>query len=522
MSDALILTLGHGSSAIYIKDDKVVNGYQTERISGDKSDSRFPAMAIEEIMRYDNIQKDIPIMVSHWSPSGNIYSLSKKHWNPEYLKREFPDSETYFCNVNFTHHMAHAMSAMSYTGPMPDDTWVIVADGFGNCSEVLSIYKIHKGVLTVVDKIRGYCSSLGLLYQYATDYVGMKMNQDEWKMNAYACCIDKSKIPSLKAIANIMISEILRNHQDKSVGHFDDPVVFHSSLSYTHLQVTTSLSRWFKPENVAEIAFTMQKVVERVLGFYISGYGMKRVVLVGGVFMNVQLNEHICNLVDTIAVMPLSGDCGAGLGIFKSINPSFKLNDSFCWGKRSLIGLEAPNLEYSHDVETDLITLLDKGLIVNVVRSNMEFGERAYCNTSTIAAPIISNAMKINELNSRNHIMPMAPVMTRDQYHSLFENTEKVHKSVEHMIMSLRYKGNSDDLSGVRHYIPDLDAYTGRPQVVDEDHYMHKVCSKFGPLINTSFNAHGRPICYSKRDIYHSHMNQVSKDNKSVITLVEI
>ena len=47
----LLITLGHGSSAIYIDDEKnIVIGYEQERLSGIKADSQFPKDAINEII----------------------------------------------------------------------------------------------------------------------------------------------------------------------------------------------------------------------------------------------------------------------------------------------------------------------------------------------------------------------------------------------------------------------------------------------------------------------------------------
>ena len=41
MSKNLLLTLGHNSSAVLMDDDKVVCGYENERLSKVKSDSAF-------------------------------------------------------------------------------------------------------------------------------------------------------------------------------------------------------------------------------------------------------------------------------------------------------------------------------------------------------------------------------------------------------------------------------------------------------------------------------------------------
>ena len=43
----LLITTGHNSSAILLEDGRIQWGYETERITGVKSDSRFPLEHLE-------------------------------------------------------------------------------------------------------------------------------------------------------------------------------------------------------------------------------------------------------------------------------------------------------------------------------------------------------------------------------------------------------------------------------------------------------------------------------------------
>lgn len=519
---SLVLTLGHGSSAILIEDDKIVNGYQNERITKVKSDSVFPMHAIEEMMKWDDIPKDVTVYVSHWEPSANLNKMSKRHWNPDYLNKRFPNHKIRSLNIDFTHHKAHAYSALAYTKDRPENCHIMVADGFGNFGEVLTIYKIENNVPVPIFSSHGYDSSLGLLYQYATDYVGLKMNQDEWKLNAAATNVSIADIPMLLDISEKIRKVYLKRLISPSLTT-GDPITNLGALSYTHKMVLDLLSKHFKSYEKEKIAFVLQEVVEGCILTLINEFKINNLLCVGGVFMNVQLNNRIAmNISGKVSVMPLSGDSGAGLGVYKYHNPGFTIPDSLCWGKRRILGPASNHLSYTKDITSDLIKLLDQDKIVNIVRGKMEFGERAYCNTSTIAIPSKESCNKINIANGRDGAMPMAPIVTENLYKDIFMYTDKVIRSSDHMIMSLPYSINTGYIKGVAHYLPSLEIHTGRPQIIYEDDPMSRVINNFGPLINTSFNIHGQPICMDNSDILKAHIyQQANSEPGTFYTLIE-
>ena len=78
--------------------------------------------------------------------------------------------------------------------------------------------------------------------------------------------------------------------------------------------------------------------------------------------------------------------------------------------------------------------------------------------------------------------------------------------------MILTYDYVNPDLElygGVAHKYPDCDVYSGRPQFVDDtDRFMFTVLKRVQDatpaLINTSFNAHGRPIVYNFDSVFDS------------------
>jgi predicted NodU family carbamoyl transferase len=233
---------------------------------------------------------------------------------------------------------------------------------------------------------------------------------------------------------------------------------------------------------------------------------------VGGVFFNVKINSMLCDMTPgKFCVMPLTGDQGAGLGVYQYHFGDLKWPDHLFWGHRDFIiedGLEPKRIQSE---------LSSKG-IVNLIRRSMEFGPRSLCNTSTLALPSLDNVELINQMNDRTTEMPMALVVTENQAQCLFEDLDKVHKSLEYMIITRRFKkGRQTGLEGGAHYYPLTDEWTCRPQIT-KDPDMVKILEEFGPLINTSANVHGQPIVFDLDQI--TYMHQIQSKTFPITTVI--
>ena len=198
---SLLLTLGHNSSAIFVDGDYVI-GYEEERLTGVKTDSQFPNNAIGEIIKNVGIKrvKGSKVYISHWFDFNNtIPNKYITQTDIDNLKEISEDIQ--FVNEQFTHHDAHAYSGLAFFKYhaaknhlklyADDKIHILVADGFGNNGEVLSVYELENMKPKLLHRVFGYNNSIGLMYQYATSYVGMKENQDEYKFLGYESHIDK-------------------------------------------------------------------------------------------------------------------------------------------------------------------------------------------------------------------------------------------------------------------------------------------------------------------------------------------
>lgn len=582
MKNYLLISLGHNSSAIFVdntdlKQQEII-GYEQERISGIKADSQFPRDAINEILKHVNPGKvkNCKVLISHWFNFGP-HELPNKYMTQNDIDwlHYICGHDIMMCNKDFTHHDAHAYSAYEFfkynTGLGSDvegPITCLVVDGFGNNEEVLSLYSTDelKGI-HLVHRVYGYAGSLGLMYQYATSFVGMKENQDEYKFLGYEAYIDK--------VLNEEQIDVLDHYVDTAKDAFLKWFSEHTSrgkLSADKIIDYDALKKlkqeWYKSfKDVLEdldmheassfnsrvvIAYLIQHICENALVAWLNeNYDIQNLIVVGGVFYNVKLNQTLREKCakKLFSVMPLAGDQGAAIGMYaKDCDRQFEFRD-LCWGKRKLYNAEklVNNLndkfpvkylklttsDELEEIKQHIATLISNNNIVNLVIGNMEFGPRALCHTSTLFLPTSENVHCNNTMNGRNEVMPCAPVCTRENAYELFDmqSLEKTIGSDKYMICTHTYtKPFSSHYGGIMHKKPIEYSFTGRPQIVDAPEFMYDILkaveeiTDYKALVNTSFNVHGRPIAFDIISILQNYEYQYEHagiDKKPHLIIIE-
>lgn len=525
----LAISLGHNSSAILIQDGAVVAGYEEERFTGVKSDSHYPVNAIEELKARYNLPRDTNAYIGHWFIDAQL-PAPNKYWNPQHLRSLFPDGSIDSLNQDFTHHDSHLESAIVFAGPdFAKKYHAVVADGFGSYGECISVYEVTGRAYRLLHRVRGFEKSMGMLYQYATAFMGMKMHNHEYKMLAYEVhlpeVLEYHEIELLSSLVFETAKGYLRSYHNLVLTNEFDPVTDLSALPNVQMSINNRLTEVLKQlgmlnspiyEKRVVISYFVQRVVESVMTTYIGTFGAESLLVTGGLFYNVKLNHILADKVKgKFCAMPLAGDQGAALGVYQAYRGDLKWPGNLTWGDRDLgtmDQLDAPPGVIFVDSDEQAQVLLDKALATkgwaNLVRGRLEYGPRALCNTSTIALPHRSIAADINRANARTMEMPFAPVMTAAQAEEYFLNCGKVHKSLEYMIVTRTYRpGMEERVFGAAHYYPDRQVYTGRPQIT-ADPMMVALLEKHGPLVNTSFNFHGVPIVMSLEQILDTHVRQ--------------
>lgn len=570
MTKALVLTLGHNSSAIYIVNGIIVCGYEEERLSGIKSDSAFPSKAIDKIRTQYNVDKFDAVFVGHWFTAGQL--VESKYYNYNYILRLVNNDANRVYSIlpgEFTHHDSHIEAAevfANYYSLNPYETpktLGLVVDGFGTYGENISFYGYIDGERVTLFRAFDHLNSLGLFYQYATLYMGMKMHNHEYKMLGYEAHInevlDNAKIDWLDKMVNVDAKARVHRLQSKVMNSDTDPLVNIEALAETQKFVFQSLD--IVKSGFADIvqgdefklrvilSYYVQSVLEQVVLEMIEHvrkfYEFDNIILSGGTFYNVKLNSKIQKIVaEKTCIYPLAGDQGAGLGVYNYYTKDLQWPGHVNWGQRNFVSEDMDKILDYNDKAVVPICFIDSSVyspnelceavsaeiekfgFVNIVRNNMEFGPRALCQTSTISKATMENVKIINQLNDRTFVMPMAPFMSEASFKA-YANGDLVEHytgSLEYMITACDFNDTvtTGGLEGALHTYGD-GTKTFRPQIVYEP-WLSKLADKFGLLINTSFNNHGQPIVYSAENIIAAHDHMVSNlknsDAKSVSTII--
>jgi carbamoyltransferase len=524
---ALYVSLGHNASAVLCHDGAVVRGYEQERMDRKKSSSAYPREAIEAAMGVWDAVDDV--YVSHWFDDMTL--AANKYLDIDHLQSIA--GKVTGLSEDFTHHDAHAMSAINFADSHPNsysDANVIVCDGFGSFQECFSVYRHHRGQSGVLlHRTYGYKMSLGLCYQYATEYLGLKPNQDEYKLLGYETDILKYASPDKLSDTIVYVDNAAKKHVERMLlsterprwnGDLFDKAALQEARSYWR-EVAAIWRALFHdvvtPAGVRTcVAYCTQRFVEscvlRLINRTIEPRASDRtLILAGGVFYNVKLNRQVqvSSQLRTIC-HPLAGDQGAALGH----TPGLKCS-GLLWGERSIRRGHLPAgviVAWPDTWATVAAEHIYRERVVNVVRGAMEYGPRALCNTTTFALPTKESVSRINALNERDESMPMAPVMTVDAAIAFLRKDELQNcgPSLNYMITTCAFRERpGENMMGVAHKDPLLPVWTARPQVTDDT----EVCSLLRAvpnetLINTSFNYHGEPIVASDDDACRTHSMQ--------------
>ena len=574
---ALLLTLGHNSSAIFT-DGKNVIGYEQERLDEIKSSSNFPSGAITEIIKNVGIEnlKNSPVFISHWFDNLEqpLSNFDYKHIDKTMIKSlEDLGCSIVTHNENFTHHDAHAWSSYAFFRQnltqekielaKSSEVYFVVADGFGNKQEVISIYKtylkdIFEGQknLQLVKRIKGYNNSLGLMYQYATSFTGMKENQDEYKYLGYESHLteyfDENKINKIQDYVKNYLENIFRFNYNsdydfawnthESYINIDELLKVKSNWHQTFdsLMIVLGVKDYTSFEARVAISHFIQSVIEGCLSYIVDFHKISNIVLSGGIFYNVKLNNSVLNKVDGLfSVVPLTGDQGAAIGFYEKYLGNFPFENLY-WGKRNFPYIEriAPKNKNAFVFENSqeeaankIVEEVSKGNIVNIVLGAMEFGPRALCHTTSLFLPTSENTANNNFINSRNEVMPCAPVMIEDNLNYFFDEKQfsRVVGSDGFMIVTYDYKiPYQEQYAGVMHKYPLEDKYSGRPQVIKKGDFLYDVLKRIEEktgskcFVNTSYNVHGRPIAFDTMSVLHNYEFQCNNNRNILPTLIVI
>jgi carbamoyltransferase len=529
-----LITLGfnysqmHDSSACIARDGELLFAVAEERISRNKHDAGFPHHAIRACLDFAKVRPDqLDFICQGWPRPSKLFTTDLKC----FLRGQYPISYLNVLNSarlyasmahqnggfrRFTdyfgptrsqmrfvdHHLAHAISAYSYSGL--DRAAVVVMDGRG-AWEASSIWYGHDGHLDHVLTIP-WPNSLGLFYAQFTQYLGFVPNSDEWKVMGLAPY----------GAPDVNLSEFISsNHESYRV---NAPLLFERNNG------TSAIAKRLGPERTPEseiddsfknVAFAVQDACEvamlALVKLALQKTNCRNVCLAGGVALNSKANGKIqaSGMVDNIFVQPAASDDGVALGaVFAPYLdnggrlPMKPMRHAYLGPEYSDVEIEKALRTYKlrvtklDTVAATTAELLANGKIIGWFQGRMEFGPRALGHRSILADPRDPemNAKVNNAVKFREWWRPFAPSMLKEVAGEYLEHA----CDSPFMILTNPVRPEKRDI------IPSVTHVDGsaRPQTVEKDiiPLYWNLINEFGKrtgvpvIMNTSFNLRGEAI----------------------------
>jgi carbamoyltransferase len=524
----------HDSSACIVRDGELLYAVAEERISRIKHDAGFPHNAIRACLDFAKVRADqldavcvgwpAPhhILLSDLKCFGtgqfpityaNVLNVTRMYASMAHQNGGFNRFTYHFgptrAQMRFVdHHLAHAISAYSYSGF--DNAAVVVMDGRG-AWEASSIWYGHDGHLDHVLTIP-WPNSLGLFYAQFTQYLGFVPNSDEWKVMGLAPYGN----PGVKLDEFISL-----NHESYRVN---------APLLFERKNGSSAIAKRLGPERTPEseiddsfknIAFAVQDACEvamlALVKLAIQKTNCRNVCLAGGVALNSKANGKIqaSGMVDNIFVQPAASDDGVALGAVLApyldhggrlpmkplrhayLGPEF--SDAEIEKGLRTFKLRATKLE---NIAATAAEMLADGKILGWFQGRMEFGPRALGDRSILADPRDPemNTKVNNAVKFREWWRPFAPSMLR----------EVAGEYLEHACDSPFMIVTNPVRPEKRSVIPSVTHVDGsaRPQTVEKEinPLYWNLINEFGKrtgvpvLMNTSFNLRGEAIVNTPTD----------------------
>jgi len=533
---------GFLSSACLVDEDGIRTAICEERLSRIKQDRSFPKKAIAYTLGADRVSlEDVQRVYVGWHPRfylkksdetqrdafrerGKISYLALNEL-ATLVQGEINDLSHLLSTSNSSlqihfvdHHKAHLANAFYQSGFGSCD--FLILDGFGEVSTGLA-GTISGNAIDIFHAIRTP-HSLGSYYSAFTQFLGFKVNSDEWKVMALAALGDSKRyydqVRSLITVDGLSIELDLsffehflfftpNYYSDKFVRRFGSPLRDGEEPTERHCDIVAAAQR------VAE------EIVFELLGNLAKRGGGRRLVVGGGFFMNSVCNGklHAASPYEDIFIGGTPDDSGISVGsalwgawqsgwtgIHKAPGHNF-------FGKQysaedSRAELERRKLSYTKldNAPRSAARLLQERKIVAWFQGRSEFGQRALGNRSILANPT-DPAVK-RTLNAtvkyRESFRPFAPAVLQERQSELFDDLGRQTSYFMEKVFPFASDWRKR-LPGVVHFDG-----SGRLQTVckSTNPLFHQLIKEFEHLsgvpvvLNTSFNTSGMPLVESPAD----------------------
>ena len=533
----------HGdSSACLMKDGKIINAIEEERIRRIKHWAGFPSEAIKFCLKDAGITiSDVDYITIGRNPSAHlgkkIVSSLKKLANFQFIKDRVSnikkvtslkseiakglgvsESDIRAEIKHIEHHRSHLASAF-YVSPF-EEAAILSIDGFGDFSStMIAVGKGNK--IEVLDSVT-YPHSLGVFYTAFTQFLGFPWYGDEYKVMGLAPYGEPKYVDKLKQIVKLKDNGLFeldesyfihstegvamtwdngapfigRIYSDKVIQEFGQPRDKDESLNQYHKDIAASVQKH------------CEDVIFHVLNHLQKRTGLKNICIAGGVAQNSVANGKVLQLTEFKKIYIPSAGYDAGTAIGSTLwqyhqnlgkERKYFIRDAYFGAHYSDDEIEQvlkdANISYKRfasDEEAIELTaeMLANGAVIGWFQGRTEFGPRALGNRSVLVHPGRPDAKDLinAKIKRRESFRPFAPSILREYVNEYFEQEDDVY-FMEKVFMIRPEKRNG--LPAVTH----VDG-SGRLQTVHKDvsPKYYALIDKFREktrlpiLLNTSFN----------------------------------
>lgn len=532
----------HDSGACILDNDSLIAAVSEERIKRVKLIGGFPYDSIEECFRITNLTpEDIDVIAfgsmltppifarafrklqsmehkvrkfedkSFGTVLSNIvqfkldltksdpYSLPGKFQRlflKQILKKDLPKSLRNKPIKFIDHHLAHAASA--FFSSKATKALAITGDRWGDAIS-FTISSCDKTEIKRLFSMNAF-DSFGDFYSLITKYLGFKPFHHEGKILGLSAHGDPAKV-------KIQFPFILKNNKIKFTGEIKSGYNVWPSLK-------KQLKEYSREDISAWLQYHTEKFILDITKEWIEKTKLYDIVLSGGLFANVKLNQRIHELpnVTSVYIFPHMGDGGLAPGAcFYIGKKKISLNDVYLGSEYDNAFIEkclrerGLTYKFYDNIEEEIAKKIADKKIVARFNGRMEFGPRALGNRSILyeaTDPSVNDWL--NKRLKRTEFMPFAPA-------TLYEYRDKCYKNIQGAAFAAQFMTITFDCTDYMIKTSPAAVHvdnTARPQLVKKEinPSFYRIIDEYRKLtsiptvINTSFNMHEEPIVRTPND----------------------